>query len=428
MSTYCPENFYHTFGEQRIASALTIVGSAFLRDPYALRHPLTFGNGDLFHRTRERNSVLSYEDAKLLAQGPIPIEIRGVEHMSSMLALHLPGIPARHEALCLVSQAEKHSNPSRAIHVVVEDHTRMVVQHMRGGAVWDQFDRAMVSIMSEGGSILLLPEHLSGISQQTAREYGRQAGAMIGMNEVCVLGGDRKKFPTDRSVLQEILAHENPEQFSDVIIEKCEQITLPWSENPFTHLQIRDKKKLEDMHHVWIYGSVQHMDHVPFRPHSACSSSEIFGANNCDCPEQLDAALQNIVEKGCGMIMYLDQEARGHGAVAKVGTWGLNIGHGVDLIQAFHAAGYEEDVRTFRMVGQVIRMLDIRSVVLLSNNVAVKQNGLLAEGINIAGRKSVSPAPRSTYCQVDHRAKIEKRGDDMSENNIATSRCLLRRH
>src|SRR6185369_16928013 len=53
------------------------------------------------------------------------------------------------------------------------------------------------------------------------------------------------------------------------------------------------------------------------RVHSSCVTSETFGGCDCDCVEQLDAALAQIASAGRGVVFYLLQEGRGAGLVAK---------------------------------------------------------------------------------------------------------------
>jgi 3,4-dihydroxy 2-butanone 4-phosphate synthase/GTP cyclohydrolase II len=44
------------------------------------------------------------------------------------------------------------------------------------------------------------------------------------------------------------------------------------------------------------------------RVHSSCVTSEVYGACDCDCAEQLDAALAAIARAGRGVLFYLTQE------------------------------------------------------------------------------------------------------------------------
>jgi len=51
------------------------------------------------------------------------------------------------------------------------------------------------------------------------------------------------------------------------------------------------------------------------RLHSACFTGDILGSLKCDCGPQLNAALKQMAENGSGVLLYLNQEGRGIGAM-----------------------------------------------------------------------------------------------------------------
>lgn len=423
-----PEDFLKRFGDDRVDSALEVMGQAFLHNPYAARHPLYFGQG-VFQKALYENGRLSHDTVSFLAQGPLPLSIRGAEYMSQFVAFGIEGVPDRHEALCVLLPDSERNSSRETLYVATEDHVNMVVQSMGAGSVWENFDQALVSVIKDGNGILLLPECMANMSDQYKYETAYNIAAMVGIHSVEMLPDIREQRPKNTHILEQIRRHGNPQALNRGFITKSEYVLLPWSDTPFTHLEVKDRTQPGDIHHLWTFGDIVGESNVSLRPHSACSSSEVFGANNCDCPDQLDATFQIIANQGQGMLMYLDQEARGHGAVAKVGTWGFNIGHKHDLFKAFHAAGYTEDARTFRIVAEMLQALGVKSIELLSNNLTVKHAGLANEGIEITGRQSISIAPRSVYCEIDHHAKKHTRKDGFSDvETIALSDMKLRRH
>jgi GTP cyclohydrolase II len=52
---------------------------------------------------------------------------------------------------------------------------------------------------------------------------------------------------------------------------------------------------------------------VLLRVHSECMTGDVFHSMQCDCGNQLDAAIKAIHENGNGAIIYLRQEGRGIG-------------------------------------------------------------------------------------------------------------------
>ena len=49
------------------------------------------------------------------------------------------------------------------------------------------------------------------------------------------------------------------------------------------------------------------------RIHSECLTGDAFGSLRCDCGPQLEAAMEEIQQNGCGAIVYLRQEGRNLG-------------------------------------------------------------------------------------------------------------------
>jgi len=106
------------------------------------------------------------------------------------------------------------------------------------------------------------------------------------------------------------------------------------------------------------------------RLQSACVTSTALNLSLCDCADQLTAAFVQIEAEDRGVILYLDQEGRGHGLFEKVVTMAAMVG-GATTVSAFTNRGLPADVRSF---GAAIAMLDALgvgpTVRLLTNNPA----------------------------------------------------------
>jgi GTP cyclohydrolase II len=103
------------------------------------------------------------------------------------------------------------------------------------------------------------------------------------------------------------------------------------------------------------------------RIHSQCLTGEVMGSLRCDCRGQLEAAMSSIVEHGSGLVIYLFQEGRGIGLMAKLKAYALQD-MGLDTIEANEALGFNADDRDFSLAVAVLRELKLRQVRLLSNN------------------------------------------------------------
>lgn len=126
---------------------------------------------------------------------------------------------------------------------------------------------------------------------------------------------------------------------------------------------------------------------VTTRVHSSCLTSEGLGACDCDCAEQLDAALAHIAYVGRGVLFYLMQEGRGAGFVAKALDRMLvqASGNRLTTFDAYAQLGLPPDPRTYGEVVAMTRLLGIDAPLRLLSNNPEKGRALRAAGIGIAG-------------------------------------------
>lgn len=128
-------------------------------------------------------------------------------------------------------------------------------------------------------------------------------------------------------------------------------------------------------------GDVSTAAPVLCRVTSACTLSTAFDASDCDCREQLHDAMRMINENGRGIVIYLDQEGRGHGLHTKVRAL-RNKNDGYDTLSAIEALGLEADVTDYRDVPAYLDSLGARSLRLLTNN-PMKVDALSRVGVDI---------------------------------------------
>jgi len=134
-------------------------------------------------------------------------------------------------------------------------------------------------------------------------------------------------------------------------------------------------------------GDVREQGSLPLlRVHSSCLASEVFGAIDCDCADQLRESMKLIAMNGRGIIIHLCQEGRGHGLSNKISAIGAMQRDGLDTVEAFESLGLIQDVRTYRVVIDILDALGLRKVRLLTNNPAkssfLRQHGILVEIVN----------------------------------------------
>ena len=147
---------------------------------------------------------------------------------------------------------------------------------------------------------------------------------------------------------------------------------------------------------------------VPFlRIHSQCLTGEVLGSLRCDCRGQLEVAMSTIAEQGSGLVIYLHQEGRGIGLMAKLKAYALQD-QGLDTIEANEALGFDADCRDFSLAVAVLHELKARQVRLMSNN-PQKVEALTKGGIEVIERIACE-APPSPYALSYLRTKKQKMG------------------
>lgn len=180
---------------------------------------------------------------------------------------------------------------------------------------------------------------------------------------------------------------------------------MPTRYGTFSVRAFRDREHRE--HAVLFQGDMAGKGLVPVRVHSECLTSEVLGSLRCDCKTQLDMALAHIAEKRIGMLIYLRQEGRGTGLLSKIDAYALQD-TGLDTVEASDALGVPVDARTYELAGEVIRLFDIASISLLTNNPA-KIESLRQQGIVVAHRTPILSQP-TEFNDAYLRAKKSKMG------------------
>lgn len=176
------------------------------------------------------------------------------------------------------------------------------------------------------------------------------------------------------------------------LVERGEEVDMPTAYGHFRLIPFR--QKAGDKEHVaLIKGHWEPDDPVLVRVHSSCVTGDIFGSRRCDCGEQLHKAMQMVEQEGRGVILYLNQEGRGIGLMAKIAAYKLQE-EGYDTVDANLHLGYNPDERDYGVGAQILGQLGVRKMRLLTNN-PVKRVGLEAYGLEIIENVPIEVEPNA---------------------------------
>lgn len=143
------------------------------------------------------------------------------------------------------------------------------------------------------------------------------------------------------------------------------------------------------------------------RIHSQCLTGDVFHSLRCDCRAQLEMALQRIAAEARGLLIYEHQEGRGIGLLNKLRAYELQD-HGADTVEANEQLGFDADMRSYDLPGEILRYFGLKRIRLLSNN-PEKVTAVERAGVEIVERVPCIVAPlESTEAYL--RTKKQKMG------------------
>ena len=177
---------------------------------------------------------------------------------------------------------------------------------------------------------------------------------------------------------------------NECLVEKGEEVDMPTEYGHFRLIPFRQKNnRLE--HIALIKGEWEEDEAIPVRVHSSCMTGDIFGSKRCDCGEQLHRAMKMVDKAGKGVILYLNQEGRGIGLMAKIAAYKLQE-QGYDTVDANVHLGYDPDERDYGVGAQILGLLGVHKMKLITNN-PVKRVGLEAYGLEITENIPIEITP-----------------------------------
>ena len=218
---------------------------------------------------------------------------------------------------------------------------------------------ALIEIMNEDGTMARMPQLM---------EKAEQFGLKI-------------------ITIKDLIAYRLKEES---IVEKGEEADLPTEYGHFRLIPFR-QKSIGLEHFALVKGEWGPEEPILVRVHSSCITGDILGSKRCDCGEQLHSALRMIEKQGKGALVYLNQEGRGIGLMAKMAAYKLQEG-GMDTVDANLHLGFQADERDYGVGASILRELKVNKMRLMTNN-PIKRVGLEGYGLEIAEIVPIEVSP-----------------------------------
>jgi len=196
---------------------------------------------------------------------------------------------------------------------------------------------------------------------------------------------------------------------NESLIERGEEVEMPTAYGNFHLIPFRQKSNgLE--HIALIKGSWEKDEPVLVRVHSSCMTGDIFGSMRCECGDQLHKAMQTIDKAGKGVVIYMNQEGRGIGLMAKIAAYKLQE-NGLDTVDANVHLGFDADERDYGVGAQILREVGVSKIKLMTNN-PKKRIGLEGYGLEIVENIPIE-IETNPYNEKYMKTKKERMGHDL---------------
>lgn len=193
------------------------------------------------------------------------------------------------------------------------------------------------------------------------------------------------------------------ESQGEPLVQRVSQAPLPTEYGDWTQIHYLDRRDGK-VHTAMVYGDADNgtlgdREEVLVRVHSSHNPNERFKSHTSDDAKQLEESMKRIQEEGRGVIVYLDEEGRGHGERGQHMQFKNMFKWEDDKIvekrdpetnepmrpsQAYEKAGLEKDPRSFKHVAQILGDLRIKSVVLMTAHPG-KTDKLIQAGVRVVG-------------------------------------------
>ncbi len=179
---------------------------------------------------------------------------------------------------------------------------------------------------------------------------------------------------------------------TEKLVERVTSVRLPTAYGEFTAVAFRET--LTGKHHVaLVRGDLGGAQDVLVRVHSECLTGDVFHSLRCDCGEQLELAMARIAHEDRGVLLYMAQEGRGIGLLAKLRAYELQE-NGMDTVEANLELGFPADAREYGIGSQILADLGLSTIRILTNNPR-KIAGIEGFGLKVVEQVPIEVSPNA---------------------------------
>ncbi len=179
---------------------------------------------------------------------------------------------------------------------------------------------------------------------------------------------------------------------NEKLVERTSEVRMPTEYGEFRAIAFREK--LSGKTHVaLVKGQLAGAQNVLVRVHSECLTGDVFHSLRCDCGEQLEQALSRLGEEDEGVLLYMAQEGRGIGLLAKLKAYELQE-QGRDTVEANLELGFPADARDYAIGNQILADLGLTTIRILTNNPR-KLTGIQGFGLEVVEQVPIEVPPNA---------------------------------
>lgn len=312
--------------------------------------------------------------------------LRAVDHVTAGT-----GVSAENRARTIVALSDSAAAPEE---FVQPGHVNPLLA-MDGGVLRRAgHTEAAVDLMRLGG------KRPVGVLIEICSQHGH------GMADLKELEGLAEQYQIPMISIEELIRYRRTRE---QLITRAVEVEIPTAEfgSPKVLGYQVTHEEQEPLALVW--GDLTSVDAPLVRMHSSCFTGDVLDSLRCDCGDQLRLAMQMIRDEGVGAVVYLPQEGRGIGLLAKLKAYKLQD-EGLDTVEANHRLGFKADMRDYMVGLQILKDLGLTRVRLLTNN-PKKTDAFVYSGVDLEVLEQVPiVAPAQTTRSGYLATKKEKMG------------------